>query len=106
LGQPRLRPQDARLARDTRRARQPRRSRSPPASRPAGSAGMSAIFDRLPPLTTTGVGSLPFERADEAARHALEAYDLPFCPQLPRLDGDMIAEWLGTDPGRCGWAPD
>jgi hypothetical protein len=67
---------------------------------------MSAILDRLAPLTTTGVGSLPFERADEAARHALEAYGLPFCPQLPRLDGDMITEWLGADPGRCGWAPD
>jgi hypothetical protein len=67
---------------------------------------MSGILDRLPALTTTGVGSLPFERAGDAARHALRAYGLPFCPQLPRLDGDMIAEWLGADPGRCGWAPD
>jgi hypothetical protein len=67
---------------------------------------MSGILDRLPALTTTGVGSLPFERAGDGARHALGAYGLPFCPQLPRLDGDMIAEWLGADPGRCGWAPD
>jgi hypothetical protein len=67
---------------------------------------MSAILDRLPPLTTTGIGSLPFERASEAARHAQEEYGLPFCPQLPRLDGDMVAEWLGADPGRCGWGPD
>jgi hypothetical protein len=67
---------------------------------------MSAILDRLPPLATSGVGSLPFERAGEAVRHATAAYDLPFCPQLPRLDGDMIAEWLGADPGRCGWARD
>jgi hypothetical protein len=67
---------------------------------------MSGILDRLPALTTTGVGSLPFEQASDAARHALDAYGLPFCPQLPRLDGDMIAEWLGADPGRCGWAPD
>lgn len=67
---------------------------------------MSALLDRLPPLTTTGVGSLPFERTDEATRHVLESYDLPFCPQLPRRDGDMISEWLGADPGRCGWAPD
>ena len=66
---------------------------------------MSAL-DRLPALATTGIGSLPFERAADAARHALGAYGLPFCPQLPRLDGDMIAEWLGADPGRCGWAPD
>jgi hypothetical protein len=67
---------------------------------------MSRLLDGLPPLATTGVGSLPFERPAGAARHALEAYGLPFCPQLPRLDGDMIAEWLGADPGRCGWAPD
>jgi hypothetical protein len=67
---------------------------------------MSGILDRLPALTTTGVGSLPFERARDAARHALGAYGLPFCPQLPRLDGDMIAEWLGADPGRCGWTAD
>jgi hypothetical protein len=67
---------------------------------------MSGILDRLPALATTGVGSLPFERPCDAARHALGAYGLPFCPQLPRLDGDMIAEWLGADPGRCGWAPD
>jgi hypothetical protein len=67
---------------------------------------MSGILDRLPALATTGVGSLPFERACDGARHALGAYGLPFCPQLPRLDGDMIAEWLGADPGRCGWAPD
>ena len=66
---------------------------------------MSAL-DRLPALATTGVGSLPFERGADAARHAFGAYGLPFCPQLPRLDGDMIAEWLGADPGRCGWAPD
>ena len=66
---------------------------------------MSAL-DRLPALATTGVGSLPFERGADAAHHALGAYGLPFCPQLPRLDGDMIAEWLGADPGRCGWAPD
>jgi hypothetical protein len=57
-------------------------------------------------LTTTGVGSLPFERPGDAARHAVHAYGLPFCPQLPRAYGDMLEEWLGADPGRCGWAPD
>jgi hypothetical protein len=67
---------------------------------------MSALLDRLPSLATTGVGSLPFERTAEAAQHAVGAYDLPFCPQLPRVDGDMITEWLGADPGRCGWTPD
>jgi hypothetical protein len=63
-------------------------------------------LDRLPALATCGVGSLPFARAGDAARHAVRAYDLPFCPQLPRLDGDMVHEWLGDDPGRCGWSSD
>jgi tRNA A-37 threonylcarbamoyl transferase component Bud32 len=67
---------------------------------------MNAVLRRLPALATTGVGSLPFERAGDAARHAIVAYELPFCPQLPRLYGDMIEECFGADPGRCGWAPD
>jgi hypothetical protein len=65
---------------------------------------MSAL-ERLPPWATTGVGSLPFADAEHAVAHVATAYDVPFCPQLPRLDGDMIAEWLGGDPGRCGWSP-
>jgi hypothetical protein len=67
---------------------------------------MGSMLMRLAPLTTTGVGSLPFTRPGEAARHAVGAYELPFCPQLPRAFGDMMREWLGADPGRCGWAPD
>jgi hypothetical protein len=67
---------------------------------------MGSMLTRLAPLTTTGVGSLPFARPAEAVRHAAGAYDLPFCPQLPRAYGDMLQEWLGADPGRCGWAPD
>jgi hypothetical protein len=67
---------------------------------------MSALLKRLAPLASTGVGSLPFTRAAEAAHHATRAYDVPFCPQLPHLHGDMIDEWLGADPGRCGWTPD
>ena len=66
---------------------------------------MSAL-DRLPALATSGVGSLPFADPGTAARHACRAYDVPFCPQLPRHDGDMVREWLGADPGRCGWNPD
>jgi hypothetical protein len=61
---------------------------------------------RLPPLATTSVGSLPFTSPTEAGRHAARAYTVPFCPQLPRLDGDMIREWLGADPAGCGWNPD
>jgi methionine synthase II (cobalamin-independent) len=55
-------------------------------------------------LATTGVGSLPFGTADSAVRHAVRAYDVPFCPQLPVHDGDMVREWLGADPRRCGWS--
>ncbi|HVW46629.1 MAG TPA: hypothetical protein VHA76_06230 [Solirubrobacterales bacterium] len=67
--------------------------------------GLMRVLDRLPAWTTTGVGSLPFADPAEAAAHATGAYGLPFCPQLPRLEGDMISEWLGADPGRCGWSP-
>ena len=67
---------------------------------------MASILRRLPPLATTGVGSLPHSSPAQAARHATSAYELPFCPQLPRLHGDMIREWLGGDPHRCGWTPD
>jgi hypothetical protein len=65
----------------------------------------SSALDRLPPLATTGVGSLPFDDPAAAVRHAARAYDVPFCPQLPALDGDMVREWLGGDPHRCGWSP-
>lgn len=65
-----------------------------------------SVLDRLPPLTTTGVGSLPFDDPAAAVRHASRAYGLPFCPQLPRSDGDMIHEWLGADPLRGGRASD
>ncbi|HEY6891545.1 MAG TPA: hypothetical protein VI300_27310, partial [Solirubrobacter sp.] len=65
---------------------------------------MTAL-DRLGAWATTGVGSLPFDDAAYAVAHVAEAYDVPFCPQLPRPDGDMITEWLGGDPGRCGWSP-
>src|ERR1700742_1105216 len=71
---------------------------------PIGRPGVSAALRRLPPLATTGVGSLPFRRAQEAAEHAVAAYELPFCPQLPRLSGDMVTEWLGAESGRRGWA--
>jgi hypothetical protein len=65
----------------------------------------SSALDRLPALATTGVGSLPFDDPAAAVRHAARAYDVPFCPQLPALDGDMVREWLGGDPRRCGWSP-
>jgi hypothetical protein len=76
------------------------------AAAPRAAGAVAAALDRLPALVTTGVGSLPFTEPREAAAHAAGAYGLPFCPQLPRLEGDMVVEWLGGDPGRCGWSPD
>jgi hypothetical protein len=60
----------------------------------------------LPPYATTGVGSLPHAGPAAAVRHVLRAYDVPFCPQLPRAEGDMVREWLGGEPPACGWGPD
>jgi hypothetical protein len=71
-----------------------------PQSRPA------TVLDGLPAWATTGVGSLPHTFPDHAAAHVVGEYDVPFCPQLPRLEGDMVLEWLGADPLRCGWTPD
>lgn len=59
---------------------------------------------RLGPCATTGVGSLPFADPVAAVAHVRAAYDVPFCPQLPALDGDMVAEWVTADPGRCGFS--
>lgn len=67
---------------------------------------MGDMLDRLPHFATTGVGSLPHTDPVAAVRHVMRSYDVPFCPQLPRLDGDMIVEWVGVEPGRCGWSPD
>jgi hypothetical protein len=66
----------------------------------------ATVLDRLPAWATTGVGSLPHTFPDHAAAHVVGEYDVPFCPQLPRLEGDMVGEWLGADPLRCGWTPD
>jgi hypothetical protein len=71
-----------------------------PQSRPA------TVLDGLPAWATTGVGSLPHTFPDHAAAHVAGEYDVPFCPQLPRLEGDMMLEWLGADPLRCGWTRD
>jgi hypothetical protein len=60
----------------------------------------------LPAWATTGVGSLPHTFPEPAAAHAVAEYDVPFCPQLPRLEGDMVETWLGADPLVGGGAPD
>lgn len=65
-----------------------------------------SLLDRLPPYGTVGVGSLPYADPVAAVRQVVTAYDIPFCPQLPSLDGDMIEEWLGVPRGRCGWSPE
>lgn len=64
------------------------------------------FLDRIPGWSTSGVGSLPFDDPELAANHASVCYDVPFCPQLPRLEGDMVTEWLGSDTHLCGWSPE
>jgi hypothetical protein len=66
----------------------------------------ATVLDGLPAWATTGVGSLPHTFPDHAAAHVVGEYDVPFCPQLPRLEGDMVLEWLGADPLCCGWTRD
>src|SRR4051812_50067907 len=74
-----------------------------PARRPH--ARPAPVLDALPAWATTGVGSLPHTFPEPAAAHAAGEYDVPFCPQLPRLEGDMVREWLRADPPRRGRAP-
>lgn len=61
------------------------------------------LLDQLPCWTTTGVGSLPHAGAGDAVEYLTLAYGVPFCPQLPRHDGDMVAQWLGAPAARPGW---
>lgn len=63
------------------------------------------VLQRLPPWATTGVGSLPCADGARAAAHAVKAYDVPFVPQLPLLDGDMVEEWRGDRAEPRAWAP-
>lgn len=63
---------------------------------------MGSMLTRPAPLTTTGVGSLPFTRPGEAARHAVHAYELPFCPQLPRAYGLMAAHAAASERDLAG----
>src|SRR3954451_22454641 len=79
------------------------RSTGVPARRPQPRP--APVLDGLPAWATTGVGSLPHTFPDHAAAHVVGEYDVPFCPQLPRLEGDMVGAWLGAGPLRCGWGP-
>jgi hypothetical protein len=63
------------------------------AAAPRAASPVTGALDRLPALATTGVGSLPFAVPADAVAHVLGAYELPFCPQLPLLDGDMVHAW-------------
>lgn len=64
------------------------------------------LLDQLPCWTTTGVGSLPHAGAHDAVEYLTLAYGVPFCPQLPRHDGDMVAQWLRDPAARPGWTAD
>lgn len=39
----------------------------------------------IKPFSTTGIGSLPHLRAEDACRLVLETFDIPFWPQLPQI---------------------
>ena len=56
-------------------------------------------------LATTGVGSLPFGHSVEAVATRRPRIRHPVLPASAALDGDMVREWLGADPRRCGWSP-
>lgn len=62
-------------------------------------------LDRLPTWSTTGIGSLPFIDPHAAAIHATASYEIPFRPQLPRLEGEMVSEWLGGEAEWGRWSP-
>jgi hypothetical protein len=66
----------------------------------------ATVLDALPAWATTGVGSLPHTFPEHAAAHVTGEYDVPFCPQLPRLEGDMVREWLGPGAPGCAWSPE
>ena len=96
------------------RAEDPRLERGPPG---AGHMVAAASGDGRPSGAVVNVlGGCPRGRRPASAacrtttcrrvEHVVTAYDVPFCPQLPRLEGDMVTEWLGADPRRCGWSPD
>ena len=63
------------------------------------------LLARLQPCATTGIGSLPFADSAEAVAHVWASSDLPFCPQLPALDGDMVAEWIGAPVAAAAGRP-
>jgi hypothetical protein len=66
----------------------------------------ATLLDALPAWATTGVGSVPHTFPEHAAAHVVGEYDVPFCPQLPRLEGDMVREWPGGGPPDCAWSPE
>lgn len=54
------------------------------------------------PFTATGIGSMPYSDADQAASVALKYFpDAPFWPQLPKLGfaEDMLAQYTDGIPG-------
>ncbi len=55
----------------------------------------------IKPFSTTGIGSLPHTDADEAVGLVLEAFDIPFWPQLPALGFRelMIPQYSEGMPG-------
>lgn len=58
------------------------------------------MIETLPPLTTTGIGSLPHTNVDDALREAFRV-DVPYLPELPMRDAKefMLAHATEGIPG-------
>lgn len=56
---------------------------------------------KIPPFTTTGIGSLPYRSALEAVDLTLSSVDVPFWPQLPAIgfQEQMIPQYSEGMPG-------
>ncbi|MCI0468592.1 MAG: hypothetical protein L0Y62_00825 [Nitrospirae bacterium] len=53
------------------------------------------MSEYITPLSTTGIGSLPNKKAEDACELILGTFDIPFWPQLPRISfkESMIAQY-------------
>jgi hypothetical protein len=55
----------------------------------------------LTPLSTLGIGSVPFSRGENSCRAIFERWDIPFWPQYPAssLRENFVFQFLSTFPG-------
>lgn len=83
---------------------------SPSISGPDATASgrVRSAFDAIEPAATAGVGALPHRNADDAARFAFDAFDIPTIPSLPRRSpaeapvAQALSGVPGMSPGQYG----